>query len=44
MRRSIKMRTKGRTIPLRTCEKYIIGMRGKFGKRMIPAPKKMIKE
>jgi hypothetical protein len=31
MRRSIKMRTKGRTIPLRTCEKYMIGIRGKLG-------------
>jgi hypothetical protein len=31
MRRIIKMRTKGRTIPLRTCEKYMIGIRGKLG-------------
>jgi hypothetical protein len=31
MRSSIKMRTKGRTIPLMTCEKYMIGINGKSG-------------
>jgi hypothetical protein len=31
MSKSMKMRTMGRTIPLITCEKYMIGIKGRLG-------------
>jgi len=44
MRRSIKMSIKGQNHSVEDLQTVQIGIRGKLGLRMIPAPKKMIKD